>query len=396
MKKINMIILTAVLSVYSLGLFAQYPTPLNEENFPSVNDSARVFAYMIPATQTFTDDNQANDSLSIDRTIEKAIQANNPLDNMFNVHVGGQRDDTVAVFYYQGAPKPPYTRKYQAYNGFLPGAANFTQANLYALIPTSQGDAHTYYKKDATGFYELGFYTATTMGVIVLTNNPPKPIATFPVDFANPQNVNNLAVTSSSASATVTTTMSITVDAYGDITIIDGNVSNPTYTTYENVLRLKTTSDDNMDLGSGMNYFIKTNIYSYHSATSHEPVATYSVTQLRSNIDPTFWSLAGQWQDEIEFAYIKPFDTPSSIHNEEAPFFQLFPNPTDGLVQVNFENMPNEQISIHIYDMQGKLLGMFERENGAVSFDLSQYPSGTYIVNLVINSRVFPSKIFKQ
>lgn len=378
--------------------FAQYPTPLVEADFPSANDSVRIYAYMIPATQAFPDSTSANDSLSIDRTIEKAIQVNNPLDPMSDVYVGGLRNDTIAMFYYQSFAKPPYIRKYDAWNSFLPGAASFTQANLHTIIPSSEGDAHTYYKKDATGFYELGFYVVTSQGPMTSQNVPQKPIVLFPVDYASPNNVTNLTVvaTAVASTATIVTTsdITITIDAYGDVTIIDGSISSPTYTTYTDYLRVCTYSEDDMDLGSGLNYYLKTKIFAYYVPQFPEPVASYSVTQIRSNIDPTFWSMAGQWEDELEFAYLKPI-IPSDINESETAFFNIFPNPTEGLVTLNFEQMPEETITVEIFNQQGQLMGTFSRTENAVNIDMTQYPSGTYIVHLKINDKVFPSKLIK-
>jgi len=380
-------------------LFAQYPTPLNETNFPNANDSIRVLNYKIPATQAFSDNTPANDSLSLDRTLEKALQVNNALDPMSNIAIGGNRNDTMAMFYYMGFAQPEQQRKYNAYNGFYPGAASFTTATLHTIIPSSQGDAHTYFKKDATGFYELGFYAVTTSGAMTSINNPPKPVAMFPVDYASPNNVSNLSLvnTATVPSATIitNTTMSITVDAYGDVTIIDGTIANPVYTTHTGYLRLCTYSDDNMDLGSGLNYFVKSKIYSYYISSRFEPVATYSVAQIRSNIDPSFWSMAGKWEDEIGFAYTKPYAT-TSIQETESNYFNIFPNPTDGQVIINFENMKEEQISVDIFDINGKLMGSYTKSANAVEFDMSSYPSGTYIVHLKINNKVFPSKIIRN
>ena len=381
-------------------LFAQYPTPLTEANFPSANDSITVKPYTIPATQAFIDDDPLNDSLSLDRTLEKAIQTNNALDPMHNIAVGGHRNDTIAMFYYMGFAVTPFVRRYNAYNGFYPGAANFPTATLHTIIPSSEGDAHTYFRKDATGFYELGFFVNTTSGAMTSINTPAKPVALFPVDFASPNNVTNMSISNitSVPGTTINTasTLSITVDAYGDVTIVDGSISSPVYTTHTNYLRLCTHSDDNMDLGSSMNYFIESKIYAYYVASRFEPVATYSVAQIRSNIEPMYWGMGlGQWEDEIEFAYSVPIAT-GSVEEQENSYFNIFPNPTDGLVQVNFSNMPEEQISIDIYDMQGKLAGSYQRSGNSVEFDMTNYPSGTYVVHLKINDRVFPSRIVKK
>jgi hypothetical protein len=399
MKK-TLRVFTFLAVILPFTAFAQYPTPLTEANYPKAGDSIRVLAYTIQPTQAYTDSTSANDSLSIDRTLQKAIQVNNSTDPMSDIAIGGNRNDTIAIFYYQAFAQPPFTRKFDAYNNFFPGASNFPTATLHTIIPTSEGNASTYYKKDATGFYELGFYVVTTSGAMTSINNPAKPVALFPIDYASPNNITNFNLTSTTSvpGTTITTysTLSVTIDAYGDVTIVDGNMGSPTYTTHSDYLRLCTYSEDNMDLGSGMNFYIKTKVYAYQTAASFEPVASYSVAQIRSNIDPMYWGMGlGQWEDEVEFAYSKAF-TPSSIEENTESYYNIFPNPTEGPVQLNFNNMTEEQISADVYDINGKLIGSYTRDNGSIEFDLSSMPSGTYIVHLRINDKVFPSKLIKK
>jgi len=398
MKK-TLRILTLLAVILPFVAYAQ-PAQLTEGNFPSAGDSILIKPYTIQPTQAYADTTSANDSLSLDRTLEKAIQINNSTDPMWNIAQGGLRNDTITMFYYQGFAKAPYTRKYDAYNNFFPGASNFQTATLHAVIPTAEGNASTYYKKDATGFYELGFYVVTTSGAITSINNPAKPVAKFPIDYANPNNVDNMSITSTTSMPgtviTTYTTLSITVDAYGDVTIVDGNMSSPTYTTHNNYLRLCTQSDDNMDIGSGMNFYIKSKIYTYHVANSFEPVASYSAAQIRSNVDPMFWGMGmGQWEDEVEFSYSKKH-APTSITESTESYYNIFPNPTEGPVQLNFNNMTEEQITADVYDMNGKLIGSYTRDNGNIQFDLSSMPAGTYVVHLKINDKVFPSKLIKN
>lgn len=398
MKK-NVIVSVYVLFI-SVLLMGQYPAPLNESNFPKANDSIEIRAFSIPATQNFTPNNPI-DSLTLERTLQKAIEANNALDPMVTVNNGGFRRDTIATFFYQAFAKPPYKRKYQAFSPYFPGAANFVGANLYCVIPTSEGDAHTYFKKDNTGFYELGFYSVTSQGAMTVKHTPEKPIAKFPVDYANSMNVPTMNIStlaqSSNSSVQIFTKLTITVDAYGDVTIVDGSISNPVYTTYTNFLRLSTLSIDTMNLGGGMQYYVKAKIYSYYVAGVFEPVAVYSVAQIRSNIDTMFWQYGiGKWYDEIEFSYVKPYQT-SQVQDLEASTFSIFPNPTDGRISLNFAGMPEEFIIVDVYDVNGRFLGRFGKQNsGIVDIDISNEEPGVYILNIKFKERTYPVRILKQ
>jgi len=400
-KQFSFFFLSTIL-ILGLSCSAYSQITLGKDDFPSPNDSIRVLPYMLGATQNFPNDNPQNDSLSLEQTLEKAIFMNNMTDGMTNITATGYREDTIIVFYYQGFAKAPYIKKYNAYNTFTPGASQFPTANIHTLVATSEGDAHTYLQKDDTGFYELGFYSITSQGAMTAKHNPKKPIVLFPVSYSSPNNASaniTTSVTTSAAAMTITSIIKITIDAYGKLTLVDGNTTNPTVTQFPDFIRITTHSEDDVNLGAGlgMNIFVKSKFYSYYVPGFFEPLATYSVAQIRSNIDPMYWPMgAGKWEDEIEFAYVKKI-VPSAIPENEAAFFNIFPNPTNGVVEINFEKLTNETISVDIYNMYGQLVDSFKADNNQiVRFDMSHLPKGTYVVNLNINHKVFSSKIVKQ
>jgi len=395
----SLFLIAIVVLGFSFSAYSQIT--LGKDNFPSPNDSIRVLPYMIAATQNFTDDDPKNDTLSLEQTLEKAIYVNNTADGMSKITKTGYREDTVVVFYYQGFAKSPYIRKYNPYNTFTPGASQFPTANIHTLISTSEGDAHTYLLKDDSGIYELGFYSVTSEGAMTAKNDPKKPMALFPVSYTNPNNASaNIvtSVTTSAAAMTITTTLKITVDAYGKLTLVDGNMTDPTIKEYPDFIRIATHSEDNIDLGggTGMNLFVKSKIYSYYVPGLFEPLVTYSVAQIRSNIDPMYWSMAGKWEDELDFQYVKKI-IPSAIPENEAAFFNIFPNPTNGPVEISFEKLTNEKVSVEIYSMYGQLVDSFNADdNQIVRFNMDHLAKGTYIVNLNIDNKVFSSKVVKQ
>ncbi len=377
------------------------PAPLTSANFPSVGDSVEVRGFIIPSTQVYDPNGnfQAADSLTLDRTLEKAIQQNNALDGMRNISVPGYRQDTMIVFFYSAQPRPVYKKKYNTYSPFLPGASSFPNANLHAVIPTEEGSANTYFLKNNDGFYELGFQVVTSQGPVVVTNNPPKPVVNFPVTY-NTNNVNNFSITSTGGGLTTNTVLNITIDAYGDITIIDGDINNPTVTKRENFLRVVTESEDIVEVPAVGNVNIFTKIFSYYVAGLPEPVAIYSAAKLRSELDPMLWLAFPQlaWQDRIECAYNIPYATtpPSGLTQVEERLFNIFPNPTNGIINFNFDSLPTQNISIEIFDLNGKKVKDTHNTQNNWSIDLSDLNPGIYIVNLNIDGRVFPSRIIKN
>ena len=78
----------------------------------------------------------------------------------------------------------------------------------------------------------------------------------------------------------------------------------------------------------------------------------------------------------------------------------IFPNPTNGMTTIEVNGAVNEQASIEIYDLMGRKIYSEEMNASqyfAESFiDLSAINSGTYIVKIITNQRVYTKELIKQ
>jgi hypothetical protein len=78
----------------------------------------------------------------------------------------------------------------------------------------------------------------------------------------------------------------------------------------------------------------------------------------------------------------------------------IFPNPTIGMTTIEVNGAVNEQASIEIYDLMGRKIYSEEMNASqyfAESFiDLSAVNSGTYIVKIITNQRVYTKELIKQ
>ena len=78
----------------------------------------------------------------------------------------------------------------------------------------------------------------------------------------------------------------------------------------------------------------------------------------------------------------------------------IFPNPTNGMTTIEVNGAVNEQASIEIYDLMGRKIYSEEMNASqyfAESFiDLSEINSGTYIVKIITNQRVYTKELIKQ
>ena len=76
---------------------------------------------------------------------------------------------------------------------------------------------------------------------------------------------------------------------------------------------------------------------------------------------------------------------------------KLFPNPTTSMVTIQIENM--ELVGegfIHVYNTTATLLGTQQIVSSSASIDLSAYPAGIYLVNIIINGKETRWKIVKK
>ena len=75
----------------------------------------------------------------------------------------------------------------------------------------------------------------------------------------------------------------------------------------------------------------------------------------------------------------------------------IFPNPTAGILQVEFQNKDSD-ISVHyrLTDMSGRLIIERTSFDSLLTLDLSRMPAGTYLLHLRIDQKSETYKIIKQ
>ncbi len=91
-------------------------------------------------------------------------------------------------------------------------------------------------------------------------------------------------------------------------------------------------------------------------------------------------------------------------NNEEELFNQLgdiqltlYPNPTQGYIKINAENIPTNAVcEILVYGPKGTLIIQQAWSSGASMVDLSSQPQGTYFVKFTANGKVTQWKVIKE
>jgi len=78
----------------------------------------------------------------------------------------------------------------------------------------------------------------------------------------------------------------------------------------------------------------------------------------------------------------------------------IFPNPTDGLFQMNYQSLDNENLNVSITDISGRVIYQEEVKefNGVLneSFDLTKYADGMYFLQVIQGEEIFSEKIILQ
>lgn len=76
---------------------------------------------------------------------------------------------------------------------------------------------------------------------------------------------------------------------------------------------------------------------------------------------------------------------------------KIYPNPTEGLIRVDFNNQPeNELAKIILYDLSGKKITSKEGISGNAELDITTQPAGIYIMKIFVGNAQSEWKIIKK
>lgn len=118
------------------------------------------------------------------------------------------------------------------------------------------------------------------------------------------------------------------------------------------------------------------------------PSSTYE-WKVKSNCGP----------ESSDFSTIQTFTTLPMKEGflEEDKLISVYPNPTSGKVLIWFEKTLSTPSNIYITDISGKYYSQIYPliENEMLQFDISNYPSGIYILKIITDGKEFIQKIVK-
>lgn len=87
---------------------------------------------------------------------------------------------------------------------------------------------------------------------------------------------------------------------------------------------------------------------------------------------------------------------PTSIRNHANEIFQIYPNPTNDKVYIQFSNTINGVIRIYQVNGQQVLTPIEAKNLNHYSIDISNYPEGMYIITFEDSKNIWSEKIVKM
>jgi len=126
--------------------------------------------------------------------------------------------------------------------------------------------------------------------------------------------------------------------------------------------------------------------------------AVYSARTMLFSLDSAYFSLG----HECEFpAYDDPSgkrespDNESDLESEDELTVHLYPNPTKGLITVQFSKEFEGKYTLHVVGLDGRVLSIIALTNTTNSIDLQSLSSGLYFIEIEdgLKSPVFNGKV---
>lgn len=139
---------------------------------------------------------------------------------------------------------------------------------------------------------------------------------------------------------------------------------------------------------SGWTYTGGTNASSQNPQIQFNTAGTYTVALTASN---------GSGSDtETKTNYITVTSSGgASIDENDLSKVVIYPNPTNGTVNVNFTNVTADIKSVELRDITGRIIAVDAVKNGSSSFDLTHEASGVYFIKINAESASLTKKVVK-
>ena len=134
--------------------------------------------------------------------------------------------------------------------------------------------------------------------------------------------------------------------------------------------------------------------------TANVTASNYSQTTALEQETVYFWRVSAENDCGGSLSSISNFTTEaaSGVNDLDGVAVQISPNPTTGLVSVQFGQALTANVTLEVYGLNGQLMQSMQTRNGAdnATLNLSNYADGVYLVKLKTDSDVLVRRIAVQ
>lgn len=111
------------------------------------------------------------------------------------------------------------------------------------------------------------------------------------------------------------------------------------------------------------------------------------------------WNHNKQYWDEIQRCSVVTSSNILDIYSTDHIDFKMFPNPTDGVLNIELEDIMSEDIKIFLINSSGQMMQELSQRstNDRFTFDLSKYSYGTYFIDVQVDgiTRVIKKVVYQ-
>jgi len=138
----------------------------------------------------------------------------------------------------------------------------------------------------------------------------------------------------------------------------------------------------------------------YDPDNSGTPIPSLGVHEHWNNEEEMEYSRNLETGDGIELVKVFTFPSSMSERTISALNIKVYPNPVWEVLRVEIPDLSGNQVSIAIFDAQGKLVQRSIHEtasgNTPLQLNVSHLENGIYIMSVEIGSKLFSEKIYKE
>ena len=145
-------------------------------------------------------------------------------------------------------------------------------------------------------------------------------------------------------------------------------------------------NDDSWTEPVNMGSDINTAMDEYGPRVTHDGKYLFFTRDNGSSKMDIYWASAGIIDT------LKSHLTPSMINLTYTGNLQIFPNPSNGIVNISMDDISGKTAEVEVVNNLGKHILANTFQN-TTTIDLSDYPKGIYIVRILINGQVINKKI---